>query len=74
MSINVLESCHFGNLASISLYQPELDQHPIPDTLASYPVPEIELELESDLEPHVSIFTRFFLYSGVNIESCTSTP
>ena len=43
------------------------------DILASYPFPEIELELESDLEPHISdsislfdsnnnsgIFTRFF--------------
>ena len=38
------ESCHFENPASISSYQLELDQHPIPDTLASFSFPEIELE------------------------------
>ena len=43
------ESCHFENPASISSYQPELDQHPIPDTLASYPFPKIELEDELEL-------------------------
>ena len=56
------------------------------DILASYPFPEIEIEYESDPEPQVgdsislfdSIMTLislpdFFLYSGVNIESCTST-
>ena len=54
--------------------------------LVSFPFPKIELELESDPEPQVgnsislfdSIMTPvslsdFFLYSGVNIESCTST-
>ena len=35
------ESCHFGNLASISSYQPELDQYQILDSLTSYPIPEI---------------------------------
>ena len=44
------ESCNFGNLASILSYQPELDQHPIPDTLAGYPFPEIELEDECEPE------------------------
>jgi len=56
------------------------------DILASYPFHEIEIELECDPEPHVrnsislfdSIMTSvalldYFLYSGVNIESCTST-
>ena len=42
------------NPTSISSYQPELDQHHIPDILASYPFPEIELDLECDPEPHVS--------------------
>ena len=81
------ESCHFRNLVSISSYQLELDQHQPLDILASYPFSEIELELESGSEPHVgdsislfdSIMTPislpdFFLYSEVNIESCTSTP
>ena len=40
---NVQESCHFGNPASISSYQPEHDQNPI-TILASYLFPEIELE------------------------------
>ena len=31
------ESCHFGNPASISSYQPELDQYQILDSLTSYP-------------------------------------
>ena len=44
------ESYHFGNLASISSYQPELDQHPIPDTLASYPFPKIKDECEPELQ------------------------
>ena len=57
------------------------------DILANYPFPEIEIEPECDPEPHVcdsfslfdSIMTPvslpdFFLYSGVNIKSCTSTP
>ena len=56
------------------------------DILASYPFPEIEIEYESDPEPQVgnsisffdSIMTPvslpdFFLYFGLNIESCTST-
>jgi len=42
------ESCHFGNLPSISSYQPELDQHRPLDSLASYPFPEIELEDECE--------------------------
>ena len=49
------ESCHFGNLASISSYQLELDQYPIPDTLASYPFPEIEFEDECEPELEVRI-------------------
>ena len=40
------KSCHFGNLASISSYQPELDQHYILDSLASDLFPKIELEDE----------------------------
>ena len=40
------ESCHFGNQASISSYQLELDQNQTLDILASYPFPEIELEDE----------------------------
>ena len=50
------ESCHFRNPVSISSYQPELAQNfeNHPDILARYPFPKIELELESDLEPHVS--------------------
>ena len=44
------ESCHFGNPASISSYQPELDQYSIPDTLTSYPFPEIKLEDECEPE------------------------
>ena len=37
------ESCHFGNPASISSYQSELNQHQTLDSLAGYPFPEIEL-------------------------------
>ena len=44
------ESCHFGNPASISSYQPELDQHQPLDNLASYPFPEIELKDECEPE------------------------
>jgi len=44
------ESCHFENPASISLYQPKLDQHHILDNLTSYPIPEIELEDEYEPE------------------------
>ena len=56
------------------------------DILANYPFPEIEIEPDCDLEPQVddffSLFASvvtlvslpdFFLYSGVNIESCTCT-
>ena len=53
------ESCHFGNPASISSYLPELDQHPIPDTLASYPFSEIELEDECEPELQVSDSSPF---------------
>jgi len=51
-------------------------QHHILDILASYPFSEIEVELESDPEPQIGsdIFTRFFLYSEVNIEFYTSIP
>jgi len=42
------KSCHFGNPASISSYQPELDQHRPLDSLASYPFSEIELEDECE--------------------------
>ena len=77
------------NQDSISLYPFKLAQNfkNHRDILASYPFPEIELELDSDPEPQVgdsislfnSIMTPtsladFFLYPGVNIESCTSTP
>ena len=57
------------------------------DILASYPFSEIEIEPECDPESHMSnsisffdsIMTPvslpdFFLYSGVKIESCTTTP
>ena len=54
------ESCHFENPASIWSYQPELDQYHIPDILASYPFPEIELDLECDPDPHVSNFISLF--------------
>ena len=40
------ESCHFGNPASILSYQPELDQHQILDSLTSYSIPKIELEVK----------------------------
>ena len=56
---NIQESCHFGNPVSISSYQPEFDQHPIPDTLASYPFPEIELEDECEPELQVSDSSPF---------------
>ena len=44
------ESFHFRNPASISSYQPELDQYQPLDSLASYPFPEIELEDECEPE------------------------
>ena len=44
------ESCHFENPASISSYQPELNQHQPLDSLANYPFPEIELEDECEPE------------------------
>jgi len=57
------------------------------DILASYPFPKIEIKHECDLEPYVGNFISlfvsimtliflpdFFSYSGVNIESCSSTP
>ena len=56
---NVQESCHFGNPASISSYQPELDQHPIPDALASYPFSKIELKDECEPELQVSDSSPF---------------
>ena len=77
------------NQDSISLHPFELAQNfeNHLDILARYPFPEIELELKSDPEPQVgdsfSLFdsimipvslSGFFLYSGVNIESCTSIP
>ena len=52
------ESCHFENSASISSYQPELDQNPI-TTLASYPFSEIELEDECEPELQVSDSSPF---------------
>jgi len=55
------ESCHFGNLASILSYQLELDQHHILDILASYPFPEIELELESDPDLQLGIPFHFLI-------------
>ena len=58
-SSNVQESCHFGNPVSISSYQPKLDQHPIPDTLTSYPFLEIELEDECEHELQVSDSSPF---------------
>jgi len=47
---NVQESCHLGNPASISSYQPELDQHPITYCSVSYTFPEIKLEDECEPE------------------------
>ena len=44
------ESCHFKNPASISSYQPELDQHQPLDSLASYPFSETEHEYECEPE------------------------
>ena len=76
------------NQDSISLHPFELVQNfeNHLDILASYHFSEIELEPECDPESHVSnsislfdsIMTLvslldFFLYSRVNIESCTST-
>ena len=60
------ESCHFGNPASISSYQPKLDQHPIPDNSASYTFTEIELE--DKCEPELQ-----FSNSSLILESI-STP
>ena len=75
------------NQNSISLHPFELAQNLENhlDILASYPFPEIKLELESDPKPQVgnsislfdSIMTPVSLpdfFSGVNIESCTGTP
>jgi len=45
------ELCHFGNPASISSYQPKLDQHQSLDSLASYPF--LEIELEDECEPEL---------------------
>ena len=73
------------NQDSISLHPFELAQNfeNHLDILASYHFLKIELELESDPEPQVgtsiSLFdsimilvsSDFFLYSRVNIESCT---
>jgi len=76
------ESCHFGNPVSISSYQSELDQHQPLDILASYPFLEIELELESDPEPHVgdsislfhSIMTPVSLPDFFSIPESTFNP
>ena len=38
------ESCHFGNQALISSFEPELDQNQILDILISYPFSKIELK------------------------------
>jgi len=67
------ESCHFGHQVSISAHPSELDhtpnvENPI-DVLASYPIPEIELEHEYDPELQLdnsislpdSILTEVFL-------------
>ena len=48
------KSCHFRNPASISLYQPKLDQNQPLNSLASYPFSEIELEDECEPEVQVS--------------------
>ena len=56
----------FGNPASISSYQPELDQHPILDTLASYPFPETEFE--DEYEPELQ-----FNDSSLILESISTT-
>ena len=48
------ESCHFGNPASISSYQPELDQNQTLDILASYLFSKLELEDECEPELHFS--------------------
>ena len=70
------ESCHFGNRTSISSYQPELDQHHIPDILTSYPFPEIELDLECDPEPHVknSILLFDSIMTPVSLPDFFSIP
>jgi len=51
------ESCYFGNQDSISAHPFELDKTPSfeshIDILASYPFPEIKIEHECGLEPHV---------------------
>ena len=44
------KSCRFRNQASISSYQPELDQNQILDILTSYPFSEIELKDECEYE------------------------
>ena len=77
------------NQDSISLHPFELAQNfkNHLDILASYPFFKIELELESDPKPQVGnsishfdslmtpvSYSDFFLYSGVNIKSCTSIP
>ena len=58
------------NPASISSYQPELDQHHILDSLASYSFLEIELEIESDSEPQVGNSISLF----VSIMTLISLP
>jgi len=44
------ESCYFGNQASISSYQLELDQIQFLDILTCYPFTKIELEDECEPE------------------------
>ena len=83
------ESCYFGNQDLISANPLKLDQtlrfENHIDILTSYPFPEIEIEPECDLEPHISnsislfdsimtlVSLTDFFYSGVNIESCINT-
>ena len=73
------ESCHFENLASISSYQPELDQNQIFDILISYPFPETELEDEFEPElqfsdPIESISTPVVLPKLSNILELVLIP
>ena len=77
------------NQDSISLhpFEPAQNFENHLDILVSYPFLEIEIECECDPEPHaghsISLFDSimtpislldFFLYSRVNLESCSSIP
>ena len=75
--INVIQVLyHFGNQGLISSYQPELDQHQPLDILASYPFSKIEIEPESDPEPHVSDSISLFdsIITPVSLPDFFSIP